>query len=78
MISFLGIHSRFGTAVSEDEASDLAMVDAPVKKTTKNKSPKPHEPIEEPIEDEEVETEDVEAEDEDDEAEDDDEAGEGE
>jgi hypothetical protein len=69
MISFLGIRSRSGAAVSEDEASDIAMEEEiPVKKTTKKKSPKPDEPIKDTIEDEEIENEDVEAEDEDDEA----------
>jgi hypothetical protein len=69
MISFLGIRSRSGAAVSEDEDSDLAMdEEAPVKKIIKKKSPKPDEPVEDLVEDEEIENEDVEAEDEDDEA----------
>jgi hypothetical protein len=70
MISFLGIRSRTGAAVSEDEASDLNIdeVEAPVKKTTKKKLPNPDESVEDTVGDEEVENEDVEAEDEDDEA----------
>lgn len=68
MISFLGIRSRSGAAVSEDEASDVAVEDeVPVKKTTKKKLLKPDESFKEPTEDEEAENEDVEAEDEDDE-----------
>lgn len=64
--------------MSEDEVSDLAVneeVDAPVKKTTKSKSPKPVESVEDSVEDEKVENEDAEAEEDED---DDEEAGEGE
>jgi hypothetical protein len=67
MISFLGIRSRSGAAVSEDEASDSGVEEVPVKKATKKKSSKLDDPVEELIEDEETENEDVEAEDEDDE-----------
>jgi hypothetical protein len=85
-LSSLGLRSRSGAAVSDDEASDFAVdekLEAPTQRPSKRRSIKTEAPIQDLNKRGEVESEDVEEveddeEDQDDDEDDNDDAGEGE